>query len=63
MVTYEAFDQNVEINGQTVVTIVEEGMGRFSETYRKQAIAAPIRSLGKIRQHSTVEKNLHNDLR
>ena len=39
MVTYEAFDQNVEINGQTVLTIVEEGMGRFSETYRERAIA------------------------
>jgi len=49
--------------GKTVVTIAEARMGRFSETYRKQAIAAPIRSLGKIRQHSTVQKNLHNDLR
>jgi hypothetical protein len=40
MVTYEAFDRNVEINGQTVLTIVEEGMGRFSEAYRERAVTA-----------------------
>ncbi|WP_096389835.1 hypothetical protein [Halopenitus persicus] len=40
MVTCEAFDRNVEINGQTVVTIVEEAMGRFSEEYRERALAA-----------------------
>ncbi|GAB3699019.1 hypothetical protein [Halorubrum pallidum] len=37
MVSYEAFDPNVEINGQTVVTIVNEAMGRFSAAYRERA--------------------------
>ncbi|WP_049911227.1 hypothetical protein [Halorubrum lipolyticum] len=37
MVTYEAFDQDVEVNGQTVLTIVEEAMGRFSEPYQERA--------------------------
>ncbi|QHS17674.1 hypothetical protein [Halopenitus persicus] len=40
MVTCEAFDRNVEVNGQTVVTIVEKAMGRFSEAYRERALAA-----------------------
>jgi len=40
MATYEAFDRGVEINGQTVLTIVERGMGRFSEAYREEALAA-----------------------
>jgi hypothetical protein len=40
MAPYEAFDQTVEINGRTVQTIVEEGMGRFSDAYREQALSA-----------------------
>lgn len=40
MATYEAFDPNVEINGQTVLTIVEEAMGLFSEEYRSRALDA-----------------------
>jgi hypothetical protein len=40
MATYEAFDQNVEVNGQIVQAVVEEAMGRFSASYREQALAA-----------------------
>jgi len=40
MVPYEAFDGNVEINGRTVLTVVEEALGKFSETYRDRALAA-----------------------
>lgn len=40
MATYEAFDRGVEINGQTVLTIVEEAMGKFSDEYRERALAA-----------------------
>jgi hypothetical protein len=40
MVSYEAFDQNVKIDGQVVYAVVEEAMGRFSDTYREQALTA-----------------------
>ena len=40
MVAYEAFDRNVEVNGRTVLTIVETAMGRFSDTYRERALSA-----------------------
>ena len=40
MATYEAFDQGVEVKGQTVLSIVEEAMGRFSEAYQERAIQA-----------------------
>lgn len=40
MSTYDAFDQSVEVNGQTVLTIVEEAMGRFSTEYRERALEA-----------------------
>ncbi|EMA27703.1 hypothetical protein [Haloarcula japonica] len=40
MASYDAFDPAVEINGQTVLTIVEEAMGKFSDEYRKRALAA-----------------------
>jgi hypothetical protein len=40
MVPYEAFDPNAEVNGQIVRAVVEEAMGRFSETYRERALAA-----------------------
>lgn len=38
MTSYKAFDQEVEINGQTVLTVVEEAMERFSESYRERAL-------------------------
>lgn len=40
MAPYEAFDQEAEVNGQTVLTVVEEAMGRFSESYRERALQA-----------------------
>lgn len=40
MTPYEAFDRDVEVNGRTVLSVVEEGMGRFSDAYRERAIAA-----------------------
>jgi hypothetical protein len=40
MATYEAFDQGVEVNGQTILTIVEKAMGRFSESYQERALQA-----------------------
>ncbi len=40
MSTYEAFDRDAEVNGRTVVTIVEEAMGRFSAAYRERAVEA-----------------------
>ncbi|OYR81332.1 hypothetical protein DJ72_11045 [Halorubrum distributum] len=40
MAAYEAFDRGVEVNGQTVLTIVEEAMGRFSDAYRERALRA-----------------------
>lgn len=40
MATYEAFDQSVEVNGRIVQTVVEEAMGKFSDTYRDRALTA-----------------------
>jgi hypothetical protein len=40
MASYEAFDQNIKIDGQVVYAVVEEAMGRFSDTYREQALTA-----------------------
>lgn len=40
MAPYEAFDQSVEVNGQIVRAVVEEGMGRFSDAYRERALTA-----------------------
>ena len=40
MATYEAFDGGVEVDGRTVLTVVEETMGRFSGEYRDRALAA-----------------------
>jgi len=40
MVAYEAFDRDVEVDGRTVLTVVETAMGRFSEAYRDRALAA-----------------------
>lgn len=38
MALYKAFDQEIEINGQTTLTVVEEAMGRFSESYHERAL-------------------------
>jgi hypothetical protein len=40
MAPYTAFDRDVEINGQTVLAVVEEAMGKFSDAYRDRALAA-----------------------
>lgn len=40
MAIYEAFDRNVEVNGQTVLMIIEEAMGLFSDDYRNRAFTA-----------------------
>jgi hypothetical protein len=40
MAPYEAFDADVQINGQTVYTVVEEAMGKFSDAYRQRALEA-----------------------
>ncbi|MUW15002.1 hypothetical protein GJ633_10265 [Halorubrum sp. CBA1125] len=40
MATYEAFDPEAEVNGQTVLTIVERAMGKFSAEYRERAVEA-----------------------
>ncbi|MFC7029144.1 hypothetical protein ACFQH8_20255 [Halomicroarcula sp. GCM10025710] len=40
MAPYDAFDQNVEINGQTVLAVVDGAMGKFSEKYYDLAMAA-----------------------
>lgn len=40
MAPYEAFDQDVEIKGQTVLQVVETAIGRFSQEYQDRANAA-----------------------
>lgn len=40
MAPYEAFDRDVEVNGRTVLSVVEEAMGRFSAEYRDRALEA-----------------------
>lgn len=40
MAPYAAFDQNVEIRGETVLAVVEGAMGKFSDTYQERAITA-----------------------
>lgn len=40
MATYEAFDPDVEVNGEIVQAVVERAMGRFSEEYRELALGA-----------------------
>ena len=40
MVPYEAFDSGVEINGRVVLAVVEKALGKFSESYQQQAVAA-----------------------
>lgn len=40
MAPYEAFDSEVEVNGQIILTVVEEAMGKFSDAYRERAMSA-----------------------
>lgn len=40
MVPYQAFEQDVEIKGKTVIAVVEEAMGKFSEAYQDRAMTA-----------------------
>lgn len=37
MTQYEAFDQNVEVHGQTILTVIDDALARFSEEYRLKA--------------------------
>lgn len=37
MAQYEAFDQDVEVHGQTILAVVDDALARFSETYRSRA--------------------------
>ena len=34
MAQYEAFDPNVEVHGQTILAVIDDGLARFSEAYR-----------------------------
>lgn len=38
MASYEAFDSGVEVHGQTIVTVVNDALARFSEGYRELAL-------------------------
>lgn len=38
MTQYEAFDPEVEVHGRTILTVVDDALSRFSETYRRQAL-------------------------
>ena len=40
MAEYEAFDQNVQVHGQTILTVVDDALARFSDDYRARAHAA-----------------------
>lgn len=37
MTSYEAFDPAVEVHGQTILTVVDDALVRFSESYRQVA--------------------------
>lgn len=37
MAAYEAFDEDVEVYGQTIIHVVEDALGRFSNTYQSRA--------------------------
>jgi hypothetical protein len=37
MVSYEAFDGDVEVHGRTILAVVDDALARFSETYRRTA--------------------------
>jgi hypothetical protein len=40
MAPYEAFDEGVEVHGQTIITVVDDALARFSESYRETAYNA-----------------------
>jgi hypothetical protein len=40
MAPYEAFDENVEVHGRTILTVVDDALARFSDAYRDRALAA-----------------------
>lgn len=37
MAQYEAFDPDVEVHGQTILTVIDGALARFSEEYRRRA--------------------------
>lgn len=37
MAEYEAFDRDVEVHGQTILTVIDDALARFSEEYRRKA--------------------------
>ncbi|MFB6123254.1 MAG: hypothetical protein ABEJ78_07325 [Haloferacaceae archaeon] len=37
MATYEAFDPDVEVHGQTILTVVDDALARFSPAHRERA--------------------------
>jgi hypothetical protein len=37
MAPYEAFDEDVEVHGRTVLAVVDDALARFSESYRRTA--------------------------
>lgn len=37
MAPYEPFDPDVEVHGRTVLTVVDEGLARFSQSHRERA--------------------------
>jgi hypothetical protein len=40
MATYEAFDEDVEVHGRTILAVVDDALARFSESYRRTAYDA-----------------------
>jgi hypothetical protein len=40
MAAYEAFDEGVEVHGRTILTVVDDALSRFSESYRRTAYEA-----------------------
>lgn len=40
MAPYEAFDEEVEVHGRTILAVVDDALSRFSESYRKTAYDA-----------------------
>lgn len=40
MAQYEAFDQNVEVHGKTILVVLEEALARFSDEYRQRGLRA-----------------------
>ena len=40
MAQYEAFEPDVEVHGQTILTVVDDALARFSEEYRRLALEA-----------------------